>query len=228
MITDLGKHGVTPAPSYDLVVIGTGPAGTTVVNELAGKGLSICVLESGRLKPNRHGDELRRVESEGIHIKDYSRERVLGGASTTWAGLSSPLDPEDMLPRPWLEHSGWPLEREELLPYWAGAAERYRFPPLSYFETDSEEGLGPVRAGGDVQGTWSAVEEKVFLACAEPQNFGREFRELFESDAVDVFLDATVLRLEAEPDTRRIARCVVRTSAGAEHIEVHAQHFVIA
>jgi len=202
MIVDLGEKGAGTGaegsgalPEYDLCIIGTGPAGTTLAAELAGSGLRIAVLESGRRSTSPHADALRRVISEGIAIKDYSRERVLGGASTTWAGLSAPLDPIDMAPRAFLRgagRTGWPIPREELLPYWEAAAQRYRFPSPLMFGAD---GFGALKPRGDLSLAWREVEEKVFLACSEPQDFGREWRHVFESDATDLYLDATVLRL---------------------------------
>ena len=99
MIADLDARGSEELPPYDLCIIGTGPAGTTLVRELRDAGLRIAVLESGLTRPTARGDQLRRTVSTGIPIKEYSRERVLGGASTTWAGLSSPLDEVDVAHR---------------------------------------------------------------------------------------------------------------------------------
>jgi len=224
MIADLDEYDGTELPEYDLCIIGSGPAGATVANELAGSGLRICVLESGRLRITRHGDALKQVESEGIHIKDYSRERVLGGTSTTWAGLSSPLDETDLAPRPWLRHSGWPITSEELFPFYEAAAARYRFPDA---ETFGRDGFGALRGKGDLVPEWSAVEEKVFLAAAEPQNFAREVRGIYERGEVDLYLDASVLRLEGAGAAGRVAAAVVRSRGGAER-RLRARYFVVA
>ena len=224
MIVDLDSSAPEELPAYDLCVIGSGPAGATVAAELAGRGLRICVLESGLRRTTRHADELRHVESEGIAIKEYSRERVLGGASTTWAGLSSPLDEIDLAPRPWLEHAGWPVTRGELWPYWRQASERYRFAAEELF---GPEGFAALRARSPLQPSWRAIEEKVFLACDEPQDFGKEQRHLYEEDLVDAYLDATVTELCAEPGTRRIGKARLRTRSGREH-ELRAKAFVVA
>lgn len=232
MIVDLAESPLATLPEYDLCVVGSGPAGTTIANELAGRGFSICVLESGRKKPTRHGDRLREVESEGIAIKDWSRERVLGGASTTWAGLSSFLDPIDLEPREWVPHSGWPIAHAELLRWYDQAALRYRFPTRDDF---GPEGFGALRARGGLQPELRRVEEKVFLACAKPQDFGREFRSLYESEKADLYLDATVLRLETRPEgdrdagggETRVRRARVRTSGGRELV-LCARVFVLA
>ena len=222
MIADLNESDDVELPGYDLCIIGSGPAGATVAAELAGSGLSICVLESGRLRITRHGDALKQVDSTGIHIKDYSRERVMGGTSTTWAGLSSPLDETDLAPRPWLRHSGWPIGSDELTPYYEAAAERYRFPPPAFF---GQGGFGALRGDGDLAPEWESVEEKVFLACGEPQNFAREVREIYERGDVDLYLDASVLRLEGEAG--RVTAAVARSRGGVER-RLRARVFVVA
>jgi choline dehydrogenase-like flavoprotein len=223
MLRDLDTYARDELPDYDLCVIGSGPAGMTVAAELVGKGLSVCVLESGRLTVTPHGDLLRRVESEGIFIKDYSRERVLGGTSTTWAGLAAPLDEIDFAARPWLEHSGWPIPREELRPYWEAAAERYRFPPGALFE--AQGGFGALRRRGDFQPKWCVVDEKIFLAAARAQNFGREWRHIFEDERVDAWLDATVVSLATDGNSVRGARLRTR---GGRAFELRARAFVLA
>jgi choline dehydrogenase-like flavoprotein len=224
VIVDLGADAPDPAgalPDYDLCIVGTGPAGATVAAELRGSGLSICLLESGRKKPTPRGDRLRAVRSEGLFIKEYSRERVLGGTSTTWAGLSAPLEPIELAPRPWVPRSGWPFGRAELDRFYARAA-RYRFPRLADF---GPEGFGALRARSQLAPGWAALAEKVFLAAQPPQDFAREQRDLLESDAVTVYLDATVVALDAAGGRVRAAR--VRTSRGAER-EVRARAFVLA
>lgn len=227
MIIDLGKAKTDPLPVYDLCIVGSGPAGMTVANELVQAGLRICVLESGQLKFTKHGDTLRQVKSEGICIKDYSRERVLGGASTTWSGLASPLDPVDFQPRPFLRHSGWPISRDDLLPYYEKAAQDYGFAALKLFEPD---GFSEVKAGDDRELVWTDLEEKTFLAAAKPQNFGRMFRSLFSHSQphLDLYLDATLIRLESDVlSERRSARGIVRTSTG-HHTKIEAKVFIIA
>lgn len=226
MIIDLGKAKIDPLPVYDLCIVGSGPAGLTVANELATSGLRLCVLESGQLKFTKHGDVLRQVKSEGIRIKDYSRERVLGGASTTWSGLASPLDPIDFQSRPFLRHSGWPISREDLLPYYEKATQDYGFASLKLFGAD---GFNEVKVGNDQEFTWTDLEEKTFLAAANPQNFGRMFRSMFShsESGIDLYLDATLIRLERDDAASRIARGVVCTST--EHrVTVEAAIFVVA
>ena len=237
MIRDFGS-GEAALPDYDVCIVGSGPAGMTLAVELADSGLRVAVLESGRLRTSAPADALRALASEGIAIKEWSRERVFGGTSTTWAGLSSPLDPIDFGPRPFAA-PGWPLAREALLPYWERAARRYRFAPLRLY---GPEGFGALKGRGDASLAWRELDEKIFLACSEPQDFGREHRAAVEGEGVDLWLDATVLRLErgaagaggggaagagGAGGAPRVAHAAIAASNG-RHGELRAAAFVLA
>lgn len=208
----------------DVCIVGSGPAGGTLAAELEGSGLRVVVLESGRQKVTARGDRLRVVESEGLFIKEYSRERVLGGASTTWAGLSSPLDPADLGERPWVPHAeAWPIPREELQAGYDAAAARFEFPEAGAYLPG---GFDRFAADGDLRPEWRDLEEKVFLARDDPQNFGKLLRPIAERGGVDVWMDATVQRVLV--DELGAARGVrARTSKGVE-FELSAPTVVLA
>lgn len=225
MIRDLAQASSDELPVYDLCIVGSGPAGGVVAAELAGAGLRIAVLESGRERVTARGDALRRVVGAELPIKAWSRERVLGGASTTWAGLSSPLDELDLVARPELGRVGWPIPRGELEPYWRAAAERYRFAPPEAFGPGGFERL---RERGELRPAFGpGLVEKVFLAADPPQDFGRELRARYAEPDVDVWLDATVQRLVGDPGGRRVEAAQVRTRQGAT-LAIRARAFVLA
>ncbi len=136
MIIDLARdRHAKDDKQYDIVVVGTGPAGTTIVNELIrlSPKLRICVLESGKIKSESFSSELKQVLSNKLRIKDHSRERQLGGTSATWHGLSSPFETICVKGREWLDNDRWPIDMGELNNYYGQAAKRYRFPELDIF-----------------------------------------------------------------------------------------------
>ena len=223
MIADLDQSESAELSGIDVAIIGSGPAGATLARELKDSGLRICVLESGQRAPTAHGDMLRRVQSEGIHIKPHSRERVVGGASTTWSGLSSPLDPVDLEQRPYLRPCAWPIGGAELADLYSQAAQRYRFPAPELFSPSGD--FAALRGNGQLQPEWRGLEEKIFLAAARAQDYGREWLDTYDGEAVTLYTDATLLRLE------ETAGCVtsgtLRTRGGRE-VRLHAKVFVLA
>jgi choline dehydrogenase-like flavoprotein len=222
MIIDLAHDRRTDLGSYDVCIIGSGPAGLVLATELSRSGVGVCVLESGSINKHRSCDELRALDWEGIQIKECSRERVVGGASSTWSGLSAPLDPVDMSNRPFLEVPGWPISHDDLVPYWSLAADRYRFPPLDAYNEFRE-----FRSQSDLRPTWSQLDEKVFLAAGKPQRFGKDFLAIQGDLPISLFLNATVLELEGPPAGDRVTHAAIACPAGHRRM-VRASCFVCA
>jgi choline dehydrogenase-like flavoprotein len=215
---------ITAFPHYDVCIVGAGAAGITVCAELMESGCRLCVLESGTETKTEFADSLRKVESHGIEVLRQSRERILGGSTHTWAGLCVPLDPVDFAARGWPYHWGWPITREELVPYYKRSAERYGFPHLDAFED-----AGPFVDNAPAEPGWRNCEEKVFLRPANALRFGPKFKHLFLTQDVDLILGATVVELPAEGSRgkTRVTAALCRDETGRT-ILITADRFVLA
>ena len=64
--------------------------------------------------------ELYRGESVGLPYYPLQAARLhyFGGTTGHWAGFCSLLDPLDFEVRDWVPHSGWPITRTQLEPYY--------------------------------------------------------------------------------------------------------------
>ena len=185
---------------------------------------TICLLESGLTEPTAFADRLREVDSRGIQIKSFSRERVLGGASSTWSGLCSPLDEIDLSERSWVRNSKWPIPRSTLLSFYERAAQQFGFPLPSLFSCAA---WSEIFDAGDFKPSWDLLEEKIFIASAPPQRFGQGYSEFVDGQRIRLFLDSTVVRLEGDPSTNGVTHAVVRHSDG-RGLAIGARFFVIA
>ena len=224
MIYDLSQVDTSATRLYDLCIIGSGPAGATVANLFSDSDYKVCVLESGRYKPEKFADVLREVDDDGILIKSYSRERVVGGASTTWRGLSSPLDAIDFKKRDWVQYSGWPITLDELIPYYIEASRLFRFPYWEKFKdlgwVESDDINVPIF-------NWRELEEKIFISPEFSQNYGKEFQDIYNSQNIDIYTGCTVTHLDGCPETGRVQKAITR-SFNDKKIEFEAKIFVLA
>ncbi len=106
----------------DVCVIGAGPAGITIAQQLLGSGLRVCLAEGGGWQEEPTSQELYDGSCIG-HPMDLTqgRHRVFGGSATQWGGRCAVLDPIDFEERHWVPHSGWPIGMETLGPYYERA-----------------------------------------------------------------------------------------------------------
>jgi choline dehydrogenase-like flavoprotein len=125
MLRDLNE--IEPAEDIraDICVIGAGVAGQTLAMRLASAGRSVTLVESGGLEFNSKSQTLSDGDVSGEPYYDLisSRLRLFGGTAAIWGGRCAELDPIDFEKRDYLPHSGWPIEKSDLQPYYDRAYE---------------------------------------------------------------------------------------------------------
>jgi hypothetical protein len=110
---------------FDVCVIGAGPVGMTVAMEFAERGWTVALVESGGESPSPDTQALSEavVDTPASHsVMNEAVCRALGGTSRFWGGRCVPLDPVDLMARPHIENSGWPLNHEDVRKYHAKAS----------------------------------------------------------------------------------------------------------
>jgi len=207
---------------FDLVVIGAGPAGISLVRELAATGRRIALLEAGGLShPEAEQLALYEGESTGLPYPiAASRQRFFGGTSNHWGGWCRPLDEIDFSVRSWMPGSGWPLERAALMPFYRRAHEVLEIPTHDYDPSDHVDEDVILPAGG------TSDFRNAGFRFSPPTRFGQLYREELRGlNNVSVFLHATVTNLVH--DSGRITKAVVETLDGQRY-EFSARRFVLA
>lgn len=209
----------------DLAIIGGGAAGIAIARAFVGTRTLVCLVESGGLERDPEVQALYEGEITGL---DYplsgSRVRCFGGTTTHWGGFCRPLDAIDFEPRDWVPHSGWPFGREELDPYYPGAAALVevgepRFEDPDYWREQTGEGLLAWRTG--------RVYDR-FFQFSPPTRFGSRYRDdLGKADNVRVLLHANVTNIAAAEGGGAVDHLAVRTLTGQGH-EVRARSYVLA
>lgn len=205
----------------DVCVVGSGAAGLTVARQLRGAKATVIVLESGGLRADKEAAQLSaghaggRLLSPANRYLIASRTRRVGGLVNSWHGSCRPLDPEDFALRDWVPDSGWPLDRETLEPYYAGARALLALAALEP-PAPGELLADDARFGS----SWLAYAPQGALGTAWR-------RRVAQAPNVEVFTRATVTALDLDDGGGRVATAAVRCLGGPS-FEVRARHFVLA
>lgn len=208
----------------DLCIVGAGAAGIVIAREFAGSTFQVIVLESGGLEYSPETQALNEgvVAGHPYHALVSTRLRYFGGSTNHWAGACRPLDAIDFEQREWVPHSGWPMTRADLDPYYVRAQEVCGLGPFRY---DADAWRLPGSAPLTFEGP--DVVTTLFQFSAK-RRFGEVYRkELEQARNVSVYVNATVQELETDDPPTRISHVRIRTPSGAG-LRVSARHVVLA
>lgn len=222
----------------DVCIIGSGPSGVTLARELAHSSSHVTLLESGGLSQDPAIQDLsigNTIGDEFLSLKS-TRNRQFGGNSNVWSIKLSrqqnrhwqmgvryvPLDSIDFQQRDWVPHSGWPISREDLLPYYRKAQQVAHSGPFAYESQDwSDKQVKPIEWVGN------SFTSKVYQFGPRHVFHQDYLEELSQSQNVNIYLYATAVELELRPNSQVIKRVRCTNSTGKTYW-VEARLFVIA
>mgnify|MGYP006385050879 CR=1 FL=1 len=80
--------------TFDVCVVGSGPAGMTLARTLAASGFQVALMEGGGLDFTEESQDLYLGRVTGLDNEelDVSRLRFFGGSSNHWYGRTRPLE----------------------------------------------------------------------------------------------------------------------------------------
>lgn len=200
---DLSRHS-------DILIVGGGVAGITLARKLSARH-QVTIIESGGLEAETEIQSLYEGEIAGL---DYSltgsRLRFLGGTSNHWGGWCGQFDALDFDQRDWVPHSGWPISRRDLEPYYEEAANilnlgRAEFSPAT-LTTDQ-------RLDRFVDNPW--LEHRVFRFSKPVVRMGSKYRQKLDNDEdIDVLLHTNAVEIRLDDSGRRVNQVRVQTLEG--------------
>lgn len=208
----------------DVCVVGAGPAGIALANELTNSSLDVMVLEGGGTKVESTAQALNAGESVGITHREYQagRVRAFGGTAKRWAGQCLRLDKIDFEPRDWVPDSGWPFDLAAFEPYYQRAETFFGVGGQAYDESNYRSfGIDrPEWASGSIESRFTVYTP--FLDTG--QAFFGSFRKAHK---LRVLLHANVTQIETCESGDSAVAVRVRTLEGKVG-RVSARAFVVA
>lgn len=208
----------------DVCIIGAGAAGITLARALGERDVRVCLLESGGLEPDAESLSLNRGESVGLDYFPLSQARLrfLGGTTNHWAGWCRPLDALDFEVRDWIPHSGWPLRKSDLVPFYERAQPICQLGPYRYAARDW---TGP---GAPALPFASNRFLTRTFQLSPPTRFGETYRaDLEKSETIRTLLYANCIGIQASPNGKSIARVQAATLTG-RRFTATAKHYILA
>ncbi|MBY8977356.1 hypothetical protein KHP62_16190 [Rhodobacteraceae bacterium NNCM2] len=170
--------------TYDLCVIGSGPAGIALAGDCVRRGMSVIVLEQGGLLPVVNGErqEVGALLPNSPHDPlELTSCQALGGGIHWWGGRAVPLDPEEFTPPSDVSQPAWPIDYDAYAK-WIEPASRFLGCEASY-EIDPPKGWG---------GVSSIALDRAERLCQGPGLAKRLSGTLLASDGPDTLLNAAV------------------------------------
>ena len=210
----------------DICIIGAGAAGITMALELENSPYKVILLEGGGFEYDDKVQELYNGKLIGhpYYPMKSSRLHYFGGSTGHWGGMCSTFDDIDFRQRDWVEHSGWPIKREDIASYYPKAHTILDLGPyewdVKYWQKQNPL-LIPLPLDENV--IWSKMWQ-----FSPPTRFGAKYKDaVVNAKNIHLFTYANVTDIGAAENVSKINEVTIKNYTGKQHT-VKARYFVLA
>ncbi len=210
----------------DICIIGAGAAGISLALEWANTPYKVILLEGGGFQVESDIQDLYRGKNTGQRYFPLQSARLhyFGGTTGHWAGFCSTYDPIDFKKRDWVPHSGWPIVRTDLDPFYARAQPLLELGPYEYdfsYWKEKEAALTPLPFDENV--LWNKVWQ-----FSPPTRFGTKYRgNIVNARNIHLYTYANVTQITTNEAVTQVQQVTVKNLQGKQHT-VKARYFVMA
>jgi len=210
----------------DICIIGAGASGISIALEYINTPYKVILLEGGGFKYDDKVQNLYKGETTGqkYYPMKSSRLHFFGGASQHWGGMCSPLDDIDFKKRDWVEYSGWPISKKDLIPYYKKAQINLDLGPFEYnldYWQKQIPSLTPFPLNKNI--IWNKMWQ-----WSPPTQFGTKYKDtIIKAKNIHLYTYANVVDISAIENISSIEEVTVKNHAGKTH-KVKAKQFILA
>jgi choline dehydrogenase-like flavoprotein len=210
----------------DVCVVGSGAAGISFALDWAQTRSKVILLEGGGFAYDDKVQDLYAGKSTGQRYFPLKSARLhyFGGTTGHWSGYCSDFDPIDFEKREWIPHSGWPIRREDLDPYYPGAHTNLDLGPYNFktsYWQSLDKSLKSILPNEDV--VWNKMWQ-----FSPPSRFGKKYKQkIVDSRNIHLYTYANVTNITVDAQGKHVVSVTVKNHAGKEHT-VKAKNFVLA
>ena len=212
----------------DICIIGSGPAGISLALEMQKSNKKIIILTGGVAHETAANQDFNKgfAFPKGSHEPlEENRRRAFGGTSLVWGGRCIPFDPIDFEERSWIPYSGWPINYDELVPYYKKASLLCKSGTFEYDVSNSFKHLkgNEIIEGIDNEDIVSSKLER----WSTPVNFAKDYFEILkESTNIEVLLDTHLISIATENGGDAVTSIIAK--AEKKIITIKATTYVLA
>lgn len=209
----------------DICIVGAGAAGIAIALDWINTPYKVILLEGGGFEYDDKVQQLYDGKTTGQKYFPLKSARLhyFGGTTGHWAGMCSPMDPLDFKKRDWVPHSGWPITKNDLEPFYAKAQETLKLGPYNYdFDYWKKEltDLNPFPFNGDI--IWNKMWQ------FSTAHFGKEYKKaIVKSRNIHLYTYANAVDLKLDDTNSHLSAISVANYTGKNHT-VRAKHFIMA
>ena len=181
-------------PEY--VIIGAGPAGTTLADQLSQANKTVLLLEGGgeeisEINQNRYKG---KVIGDKYFDLDVTRLRYFGGSSNHWGGNCAPLDETDF--------AEWPINKKDL--------DKYNFKAKKILNINEK---------------FQKYEKSIFESfklssiLESDVNFKEKYLEQFKKDKnIYLMLNASLIKINSDKENNYVQSLLIKKKIKAQKI----------
>jgi len=210
----------------DICIVGAGAAGISMALEWMDTKYKVILLEGGGFEYDEKMQELYAGKTTGQKYFPLKSIRLhyFGGTTGHWAGFCSTFDQIDFKERDWVPHSGWPIKREDLDPFYARAQPILDLGPYEYdlkYWQQKDPDLKPLPLNEEI--VWHKIWQ-----FSPPTRFNAKYKDtIVNAGNIYLYTYANVTDIKANNDVSNIESVTVKNLEGKTHT-VKAKYFIIA
>ncbi len=214
----------------DVCIVGAGAAGISIALDWMNTPYKVILLESGGLQYDDQVQDLYKGENTGQRYYPLRSSRLsyFGGTTNHWAGMCSPFDPVDFRKRDWVPHSGWPITRQELDPFYERANKVLKLGPYDYtlgYWQQQVPNLNPFPL--DEKVIWHKMWQNSPLA-GFLGGLKKDYTEpVLRAKNIHLYTYSTLVDIKCNESVSHVSEVTVKNHAGKSHT-VKAKHFILA
>lgn len=209
----------------DICIIGAGTAGVSIALEWINTPYKVILLEGGGFEYDDKVQELYNGKTTGQKYYPLKSARLhyFGGTTGHWAGMCSPFDEIDFKKRNWVPNSGWPINREDLDPFYAKANKTLQLGPYNYdYDYWNKELPNLNRFPLDEKIIWNKIWQ------FSQARYGILYRDtIVKAKNIHLYTYANAVDIHATDNLSEVNEVIVKNYEGKTHT-VKAKHFILA